>query len=37
MTAGHNVAEGCDELIDEGAIITGEVGCMRPELGEFIQ
>jgi hypothetical protein len=28
----------CDELIDKGAIITGRiVGCMRPELGEFIQ
>jgi hypothetical protein len=27
-----------DELIDKGAIITGGiVGCMRPELGEFIQ
>ena len=26
-----------DELIDKGAFITGEVGCMRPELGEFIQ
>jgi hypothetical protein len=25
----------CDELIDKGAIITGLVGCMYPELGEF--
>jgi hypothetical protein len=28
----------CDELIDKGAIHHRQiVGCMRPELGEFIQ
>jgi hypothetical protein len=28
----------CDELIDKGAIHHRRiVGCMRPELGEFIQ
>jgi hypothetical protein len=27
----------CDELIDKGASSQANSGCMRPELGEFIQ